>query len=85
MSEKGVEQLNFFDNVYSIGEDARKVLKILREKGVTEREIMNFVIAMNAYYRFKDTVLQDEIINLSNQIGSFLYQLKIRGGMGKNG
>jgi anthranilate phosphoribosyltransferase len=83
MSKEDVEQLVFLDNFYCIGEDARKVWKILREKGVTEREIMNFVIAMNAYYRFKDTVLQDEIINLSNQIGSFLYQLKIRGEMGK--
>jgi hypothetical protein len=83
MSEKGVEQLNFFDNVYSIGEDAKKVWKILRENGVTEREIMGFIIVMNAYYHFSDKQLYDEMIELSNRVGSLLFQLKIRGEMGK--
>jgi len=83
MGKEGVEQFSFFDNVYSIGEDARKVWKILRENGVTEREIMDFIIVMNAYYHFSDKQLYDEMIELSNRIGSLLYQLKIREEMGK--
>jgi len=85
MDKESAEQFDFLDRVWCIDEDARKVWKILRKNGVTEREIMDFVIVMNAYYRFSDKQLYDEIIGLSNQIGSLLFQLKIRGEMGKSG